>query len=473
MDEKEKAESPITREQAIELLKGGSKGIEEWNRLRADCLEIPDLDKVDLQKADLIGANLSGANLNEANLSGVELSNANLSGANLFRANLSGATLYNAERLGVLRAYAANLSGANLIGANLSGATLFRANLSGTKLFGANLSGTKLIKANLSGAELEKTDLSGAVLKEAKLSNKVDALTEINLSNANMRGIGVGRFWHMVWPFYRVPFVLDRTHIRDTIFEPRVADPWSVLRRSYTGPKFAFLLLFTLAAFLPLVAQAIFWISVARLEQHALPLAIMAVKKSADVLRDLPDPAWTAWVERADRFLQQHETRLLQQRQSPTLADVQTTLRLLRGAADAIVAAKARTKIAAEQLRKLKDAEDWVTRARELVRTVRPGEPANLRERWVVELLLGFDRGLATTLLYSLLLLYNAARAFLTYNVGPLRDAEERCGDSPAWTDYRLYWRLHKWSTLLLSFAVGYGLYRLWAALFTTVIVPV
>jgi hypothetical protein len=48
---------------ALKLLRGGRKGIAEWNRRREDGQIIPKLDNADLTKADLSGANLSGADL--------------------------------------------------------------------------------------------------------------------------------------------------------------------------------------------------------------------------------------------------------------------------------------------------------------------------------------------------------------------------------------------------------------------------
>ena len=49
----------MDRDKALELLKGGPKGIEEWNRLRKEGETIPPLVYADLGAANLGGADLS------------------------------------------------------------------------------------------------------------------------------------------------------------------------------------------------------------------------------------------------------------------------------------------------------------------------------------------------------------------------------------------------------------------------------
>jgi TIR domain/Pentapeptide repeats (8 copies) len=167
----------MDRDEALRLLKGGKKGIEEWNRRRVSDEAVPDLIEAYLGGANLSGAVLSGAYLRGAYLMGANLSGADLSEANLGGANLSGAVL----------------SVANFIEADLSGADLSEANLIGAKLSGAVLSGADLIRADLSGAymseaNLSRANLSGAVLSEAylRVANLSGAkLTEADLSGAD------------------------------------------------------------------------------------------------------------------------------------------------------------------------------------------------------------------------------------------------------------------------------------------------
>jgi uncharacterized protein YjbI with pentapeptide repeats len=68
----------MNRREAHKLLKGGPKGVAEWNRRRESGEKNPDLIW-----ADFSGVDLSGASLIWANLSGAKLIGANLTGANL------------------------------------------------------------------------------------------------------------------------------------------------------------------------------------------------------------------------------------------------------------------------------------------------------------------------------------------------------------------------------------------------------
>jgi TIR domain/Pentapeptide repeats (8 copies) len=99
-------EAEIDRHNAIRLLRGGRKGIREWNK-RPPIYPI-------LEGADLNGANFYAADLSRANLRG-----ADLSGANFYEADLSGANLCAADLK------RANLRGAHLSGADLGGALCY------------------------------------------------------------------------------------------------------------------------------------------------------------------------------------------------------------------------------------------------------------------------------------------------------------------------------------------------------------
>lgn len=208
------------------------KGVEAWNEWRESTDEKPDLSD-----ASLIGADLRRANLGGAKLIGADLSRANLRRAKLIDANLCGANLSDAKPSD------ADLSGAHLIGADLSGADLRRATLTG-----ANLSAAKLIGAKLHSAKLSRANLSGADLGRANLSGA----THVNLigaRNYSLDGIDTStwiippapllpsleRFWP-VWPY---------------------SDPWSSVRRSYTGVMTAFHLLLAGVALSPYLLRAV------------------------------------------------------------------------------------------------------------------------------------------------------------------------------------------------------------------------
>lgn len=118
----------MERNEALELLKGGPKGIKEWNRRRSENELIPKLDWADLGNTDLSHADLSGAYLNTAFLYGSFLYKASLRGANLQNTNLKGATLI----------------GVDLNGVDLSQADTFQANFKETDLGGAKFTEAKL-----------------------------------------------------------------------------------------------------------------------------------------------------------------------------------------------------------------------------------------------------------------------------------------------------------------------------------------
>jgi uncharacterized protein YjbI with pentapeptide repeats len=155
-------------DEALELLKSGPKGIQEWNTRRKKGEEIPSLGQADLREADLVKANLSRADLSradlrEAKLLEADLSRADLREAKLLEADLSEAFLYGADLSG------ADLSGADLSGADLSGANLREAKLVEADLRGADLRGAKLVEADLRGADLRVAKLVEADLSEAVL----------------------------------------------------------------------------------------------------------------------------------------------------------------------------------------------------------------------------------------------------------------------------------------------------------------
>jgi uncharacterized protein YjbI with pentapeptide repeats len=175
----------VERNEALKLLKGGEKGVAEWNRRRKAGEVIPDLVGADLRGANLSGADLNGANLSGAWLTGAELRGADLSGADLSGAKLSGAKLSFAKLRGAKLRWA-NLSGAKLRGADLREADLREADLSGANLSEADLSIANLSKAKHRWADLSWANLSAANLSEADLS--IANLSKANLRGANLSG---------------------------------------------------------------------------------------------------------------------------------------------------------------------------------------------------------------------------------------------------------------------------------------------
>jgi len=133
----------MTREEALNLLRGGPDGIKEWNTRLADNEPAPSL-----ADAHLGGANLAGANLAYVDLRGATFAKSDLTAAHLTFAQLSGADLTET-----------NLSDAVLDHAVLDGADLTNANLTRACLVGAILDGATVAGANLHEAEIGATAL--------------------------------------------------------------------------------------------------------------------------------------------------------------------------------------------------------------------------------------------------------------------------------------------------------------------------
>ena len=185
----------MNREEALELLRGGKKGIAEWNRRQKTSLTwIPDLDSgPDLSKAAQFRAIASSKgwipDLRGADLRGTTLKGADLRAASLWAAKLAGAKLGKTD-LSVADLRDAHLRAADLSEAKLRGADLSRAHLSTTNLSGADLNTAKLIEADLREAKLIEADLSGADLRDAHLGAadlRGAKLIQANLTGAHLR----------------------------------------------------------------------------------------------------------------------------------------------------------------------------------------------------------------------------------------------------------------------------------------------
>ena len=82
-------------------------------------------------------------------------------------------------------------------------------------------------------------------------------LSEVLLDEADIRGArGI---------------VLDSTRIRNARFSPTAKDPWSVLRKSYTGPRLILNYIFLIAFMVPYILKAAGWIGVSRIETAVGP----------------------------------------------------------------------------------------------------------------------------------------------------------------------------------------------------------
>ena len=139
----------MDRKEALQLLRGGPEGVDDWNRWFLETADrvwlayshssselqmaarLPELNEADLASQQLRSAQLSGVNMREAKLIDADLHGAFLARADLREADLRGADLTNCD-----------VSGADLTGCNLSGANLSEANLSGATMRWTGLDGT-------------------------------------------------------------------------------------------------------------------------------------------------------------------------------------------------------------------------------------------------------------------------------------------------------------------------------------------
>ena len=284
-----------------------------------------DLDEADLTRADLSGANLGEADLSGANLSGADLSGANHRAANLRAANLSGADLSEAN-LHMAYLSKANLDGARLFMAILTGADLSGAGLRDANLRAANLRGASLRGADLGGADLSAADLSAAGLSEARLFMAIFTgadLREASFKRANLHRArfggppgqgGLARFGYVGARLDNADFEgadlrearglrLDNTHIRNAKFSPNVQEPWSILRRKYTGARLFFHLLFLTAFVVPYAARTFLWVGVNRTET-VITETVNQLCATAEDLRDEDAPSaetFTRITEELDR----------------------------------------------------------------------------------------------------------------------------------------------------------------------------
>lgn len=176
----------LTREEAIDLLRGGSSGVAQWNARRGEVPSRGGLAPPAMPEVDLSGANLSECDLRNAFLVRAFLTGANLEGANLAGAALSGAFLNGA-----------NFSRANLCGSSIGSSSLVETQFIGANLRTAHLNQSICIRtvfenADLSGANLHATvfaqvDFRGSVLDGATVYGS--SVWDVNLERASQKDI--------------------------------------------------------------------------------------------------------------------------------------------------------------------------------------------------------------------------------------------------------------------------------------------
>ncbi|UYV11835.1 MAG: pentapeptide repeat-containing protein [Phycisphaera sp.] len=181
-----------------------------------------------VQRGSGIQSHLEFANLSEAHLQFVNLSHVHLQHSNLYSTDLEHAYL------GDARLEYANFSQALLQHASLYSTHLEHAYLGGASLDHGHYHSAYFEHAYLGYASLEHADLTSTHFEHANLC-------WASLDHADVRhASGLLVYANLA----------DRLHI-----EGAAPDPWSVLRRTYTGPRYALHLLLTLAFLLPFVVS--------------------------------------------------------------------------------------------------------------------------------------------------------------------------------------------------------------------------
>lgn len=264
----------LDKNQNDRLLDSSSKndGCKEWNEWRGKnpdelvfldgaTLENVNLREVNLQGAYLRNANFSGADLVGSNFCGSRIQDANFSGASLHLANLTGTRGNGSTKFNKAELFKADLrdskivqgdfSRANLEAANCWGADLRVAKFLHARLEDANFSEAKLESANFRKAYCRNTNFSNSDLKYSKIINVV--LTNANFRAAYLFGAKLDGSDLTDCRGYK----LDANSIKSTIFAPMAKDPYSVLRRTYTGTMFTLVLFFTMFALAPFAFKAI------------------------------------------------------------------------------------------------------------------------------------------------------------------------------------------------------------------------
>jgi hypothetical protein len=118
--------------------------------------------------------------------------------------------------------------------------------------------------ANLRGAHVLNCDLRGANLLGAWLDDK-----ETDLRGADVRGSDFTEALLDEADMRRVRgLILNSTRVRNTRFSPTARDPWSVLRRGYTGPRLGFNLIVLLLFLAPYAAKTAAWVGVNRVQTN-------------------------------------------------------------------------------------------------------------------------------------------------------------------------------------------------------------
>ncbi len=277
----------------------------------------------------------------------------------------------------------ADLSNADLHGANLKSTLLFDANLSGANLFSADLTDAILTTANLSSANLTGACLSGASLSVANLSGA--DLTGVNLTDASL---GDANLTGANLSFANLENA-DLRRCRGLRLDGHFI----------RNAKFS--------AF-----QKEPYCIIRRTYTGPKQVLILL----ALVVFVLP------FVSKAFFWLSVNQTQTV-------VVDVGTRL-------DSYVS---------EHMQTRSEAAEAVQAVGQVLSDSSPTLSIQAREHRVWHILLGLDEHWWLVVLTSLIIIYSSVRAVVTIRVGQIREHQKDSGYAPAWREYRIYYRLHRY----------------------------
>lgn len=216
------SEQDLPKSRALEMLRGGSAGVMEWNALRRAVRPAHSEFVYDLSEVDLVNARLAHANLRF-----VKLDDSDLTGAWLHSADLTRATLRNCQ-LERASFQFAELSRCRFDGARLAHTFFSRCDLGGSEWRGATLHRTSLIYSNLADAyfkevSFETVYFDGSNLAKARFEDCV--FSWLNFSAVHLVDMDVTPFI----PGYRhfshgLDNYVDWKAVAKSIHDPRLAD---------------------------------------------------------------------------------------------------------------------------------------------------------------------------------------------------------------------------------------------------------
>jgi uncharacterized protein YjbI with pentapeptide repeats len=211
-----------------------------------ETFEKLDLNGIRLTNSSLRSFRFENVDFSRGDLSTIDFRKAYLRECNFRQADLGGAKL--SEVLaGDCCFIEADLRWADLSKVYAGGANFSKADLSNAKLMGARLSlsgAPKSVRENdpnlgcadFTGARLVSTDLSGAEMHN------------VSLERADLRAVKGLR--------------LDSNLVREARFSSGASDLWSILRRKYTGPMFAFHIFVMICFLAPYALRTEYWVAV-------------------------------------------------------------------------------------------------------------------------------------------------------------------------------------------------------------------